>query len=108
MACIIFRKTSRMVRQAKRNLGLRVTWVYTIPCECGKVYVMYTDRSSETTCKERTRHLHVYQPDKSTVAEHSIELGHQIKFKDTELLGKPAGYKKNVSNETSHGILPSA
>jgi hypothetical protein len=66
--------------------------VYSIPCECGKVYIGQTGQPIETKCKEHTRHLCLNQPEKSAVAEHSTELGHQIKFKDTEVLTKTAGY----------------
>jgi hypothetical protein len=37
-------------------------------------------------------YLHIYQLDKSVVAEPSIEWGHQIRFKDTELLAKTVDY----------------
>jgi hypothetical protein len=35
--------------------------------------------------------MRLYQPDKSAVAEHSIELGYWIKFSDTEVLAKTMG-----------------
>jgi hypothetical protein len=58
-----------MVREANNNIGLNVVGVY-----------------------RRYRYLHLYQVDKSVVVKHSTESGPQIKFKDTEVLGKTSGY----------------
>jgi hypothetical protein len=80
------KKTSYMFRSRKNDFGLKVSGVYSIPCEWGKVCVRQTGQSIETRCQEHTRHL--YQPDQSVVAQHSTERGHQIKFKDTEVLAK--------------------
>jgi predicted GIY-YIG superfamily endonuclease len=68
-----------MLRSVKDNLGLNVPGVYQIPCECGKVYMGQTGRSIKTRCKEHRRHIYLDQPDKSAVAEHSIDKAlHQL------------------------------
>jgi hypothetical protein len=67
-----------VLRSVKHDLGLKVPGVYRIPCECGKVYVGQTGRSMETRCKEHRRHTRLDQPDKSAVAERSINTGHCI------------------------------
>jgi hypothetical protein len=76
------------------DLGLKVSEVYSIPCECGQM-----GQSIETRCKEHTRHLHLYQPEKSVVVKHSIKCGHEIKFKDTETSAKTAGYMDWLEKE---------
>jgi hypothetical protein len=35
------------------------------------------------------------------VVEHSIKFGHQIKFKDTEILAKTAGYMNKLVKEAA-------
>jgi len=38
--------------------------------------------------KEHHWHIQLYNPDKSAMAEHSINLGHHIQFIDTIILAK--------------------
>jgi hypothetical protein len=51
----------------ERPVGLKVAGVYSIPHECGKEHIRQTGRSTQTRCKEHTRFLHLYQPEKKTV-----------------------------------------
>jgi hypothetical protein len=64
-----------------------------------QVYVGQTGQSIETMCKEHTRHLCLYQLEKSAVAEHSTEWGHHIKFRDIDVLAKTAGYMDRLIKE---------
>jgi hypothetical protein len=68
------KKNRHMLRTVKDDLGLKVPGMYHIPCECGKVYVSQTGRSIEARCKEHMRHICLNQPEKSAVAEHSINI----------------------------------
>ncbi|XP_033607053.1 uncharacterized protein LOC117282253 [Cryptotermes secundus] len=74
------KKKSNFLRPVKEHLGLRTPGIYSIPCECGKVYIGQTGHSVGTRLKEHQRHLRLEHPDKSAVAEHSIELDHRIQF----------------------------
>jgi len=67
----------------KDTLGLREPGIYSIPCECGKVYNVQSGRSIQFRIKEHSRHIRLTQPDKSAVAEHSINHDHIIKLQDT-------------------------
>jgi len=67
-----------MLRSAKDRLGLKVPDIYCIPCELGKVYVGYTE--------------------KSAVAEHSNKVGHRIDFNSIYILAKVTGYMCHMSN----------
>jgi hypothetical protein len=60
----------------KDDLGLKTPGVYSIPCECGQVYIGQTGRSIDTRIKEHHRHIRLAHPDKSAVGEHSISRGH--------------------------------
>jgi hypothetical protein len=45
------RKISSFLRPVKDDLGLRTPGVYSIPCECGRVYIGQTGRSIATRIK---------------------------------------------------------
>jgi hypothetical protein len=76
-------KLSNFLRPFKDHLDLKSPGVYSIPCDCEKVYIGQTGRSIETRVKER-RHVRPADPKKSAVAEHSINLDHQ----NTSILAK--------------------
>jgi hypothetical protein len=50
------RKLSGFLLPVKDDLGLRTPGVYSIPCECGQVYIGQTGRSVDTRLKEHQRH----------------------------------------------------
>jgi hypothetical protein len=51
-----------------------------------------TGSSIETRCKEHRRHIHLEQPDKFAVADHSINTGHCIDFSSTIVLDRTLSY----------------
>jgi hypothetical protein len=58
-----------------------------------------TGRSMEARCKEHMRHIRLKQPEKSAVAEHSINTRHHIDFSSTSVLDKAAGYMDRLVKE---------
>jgi hypothetical protein len=62
-----------------------VAGIHCIPCECGKIYIGQTGRTVESRRKEHT-HIRVKQPEKSAVAERSIDTAHRIDFNGTSKL----------------------
>jgi hypothetical protein len=91
-----------MLRSVKDDLSLKFPGVYRIPCECGKVYVGQARRSIETRCKEHMRHIRLDQPEKSAVAEHSVNTGHQIDFSNITILDRISGYVDRLMKEAIH------
>jgi hypothetical protein len=66
----------------KDALELGTPGIYSIPCECGRVYIGQSGRSVQLRIKERNRHIRLAQPDKSAVAEHSINHDNITKLHD--------------------------
>jgi hypothetical protein len=90
-----------MLRPIKDDLGLKVSGVYQIPHECGKVYISQTGRSIEARCKEHMRHICLKQPDKSVVTEHKFNKGHRVDFSSTSVLDKTTGYMDRLVKEAT-------
>ncbi|KAJ4436587.1 hypothetical protein ANN_16620 [Periplaneta americana] len=78
--------------KVKDSQGLRTPGIYKIPCECGEVYIGQTGRTIEDRIKEHKRNLRLYYPEKSAVAQHSIEKEHKILFDHTKVINKSSHY----------------
>jgi hypothetical protein len=89
-------KLSSLLRLVKDHLRLRTPGVYRIPCECGRVYIGQTGRSVDIRIKEHQRHIRLNHPDKSAVAEHSIDQGHRIQFHDASILATKTRYMDRI------------
>ena len=92
-------KIRQKLRPIKDDLGLNTPGVYKIPCECGLVYIGQTGRTIEERRKEHQRHLRLLYPEKSAVAEHSLEQQHRILFEDTTALHRTSRYNDRLIKE---------
>jgi hypothetical protein len=86
-------KLSSLLCLVKDHLELRTPGVYRILCEYGRVYIGQTGHSVE---KEHQRHIRLEHPDKSAVAEHSIDQGHYIQFHNFSILATKTRYMDHI------------
>jgi hypothetical protein len=93
-------KLSILLRLVNNHLGLRTPGVYRIPRECGRFYIRQTGRPVDIRLKEHQRHIRLQNPDKSAVAEHSIDQGYRIKFHNSSILAKKTRYMDRIVRET--------
>jgi hypothetical protein len=66
--------------------------VYSVPFEYGQVYNGQIGRSIQTRVKKHQRHIRLQHPDKSAVAEQSINLDHRIQLQNTTILSTKSRY----------------
>jgi hypothetical protein len=93
------RNISSFLRPVKDDLELRTPGVYNIPCECCQVYIGQTGQSIETRIKKHNRHIQLGHPDKSAVAEDTLNHDHLITFQDTQILSTKSGYMDRFIRE---------
>jgi hypothetical protein len=99
-----YMKLSSLLRPVKDHLGLRKPGLYKSPCKCGRVYIGQIGRSVDIRLKEQQCHIQLEHPDKSAIAEHSINQGHTL-FHDASILNTSARYMDRTVREAFEVVL---
>jgi predicted GIY-YIG superfamily endonuclease len=81
------------------DLALKTPGVYSVPCECGNVYIGQNGCFTEIRVKEHQHHTCLEQPDKSAVSEYSTNLGQCIQLQDTTILSTKPRHMDNMIRE---------
>ncbi|KAG8239939.1 hypothetical protein J437_LFUL018089 [Ladona fulva] len=73
--------------------------VYGVTCDCGLTYIRETDRMIETRLKEHSHCIHLQQPSKLEIAEHTLKVGHRMEFDNGRVLSIGMGYWDHIAKE---------
>jgi hypothetical protein len=92
------KNTSSTLRPLKDDLGLK-TWgvlhsMWMWKSVCGPNWQTFKIR-----CQEHVRHLHHGQTEKSAVAEHLLNAGHEIQFEKTHRLNRANIFMDRIVQE---------
>jgi hypothetical protein len=88
------------LRPVKDDLGIKKPGVHSVPCEFDQVYIEQTGPYIEKRIKDHPRHIRLQHPDKSAVAEHSINLDQLIQIQNTTILSTKPRYMDRIIRET--------
>jgi hypothetical protein len=76
--------------------------IYNIPCECGRSYVGETGRPLSVRIGEHKFNLKNGLLDKSKLAQHAFEEGHQISWNETKILQIEVNSRQRKYKESAH------
>jgi hypothetical protein len=83
------------LQPVKNDLGLKTPGMYSIPCECGKVYIGKTGHAIENRIKRAPLAYLVYHLEKLAMTKH-YNLGHYIQFHGISILAKKSKYVVHI------------
>jgi hypothetical protein len=76
--------------------------IYNIPCECGRSYVGETGRPLSVRIGEHKFNLQYDLLDKSKLAQHAFEEGHQISWNEATILQIEVNSRQRKYKEFAH------
>jgi len=92
-------KSTGIIYLSRFVLGLKLSGMYSMPRECGQVYIGQSGRSIKIRSKEHNRHVRLSQTDKSALVEYIVNQKHVMKLKDTKRLSAKFGYVDRIIRE---------
>jgi hypothetical protein len=75
------KKFSNYLPPVKDAVGLKTPGIYSIPCECEKVYIGQSGQSIQIQVRENERHIRLAQTEKSAVANITLTRNTQLNYR---------------------------
>ncbi len=100
-----FNKLSSIFRLPKDPIPERAICgvVYEIPCtDCEKVYIGQTGNSLDTRLQQHRAACVHHQPEKSALAEHSLNASHRVDWSGARVLSREQQWRRRLLLESIH------
>lgn len=93
--------TEIQLQLVKDDVDLKTSWVYEIPCNCGKKYIGKIIYQVEKRCLDHEGCINLKQHTKSAMVEQTLKTGHKIDLNLTKQQASGQHYKEAVSVRSS-------
>jgi hypothetical protein len=91
-----------MKTRLERDLQQMAKCIYSIPCECGRSYIVETDRSLAMWLHEHRHNLKEDLLAKSKLAQHAYEEGHRVGWDEVRILETESYSRYRKYKELAH------
>jgi hypothetical protein len=76
--------------------------IYSIPCECGRSYIVETGRPLAIQLREHRHNLRVGLQEKSKLVHHAFEEGHRVVWDEARILEIESNSRYRIYKELAH------
>jgi hypothetical protein len=91
-----------MKTRPERDQQEKAQCIYSIVCECGRSYIVETDRPLAVRLREQRQNLKGGLPEKSILAQHAYEEGHRLGWDEARILKIKSKSRYRIYKESAH------